>query len=78
MTKLIQEKCVPCESDIPPMKKDEIAEFLKNIPEWKVVKKMVLNTSNGNSNSTILQKHLPLQIRSGKSQKKKVITPSLN
>lgn len=39
MTKLSQEKCVPCESDIPPMKKDEIAEFLKDVPEWKLVKK---------------------------------------
>ncbi len=37
MTKLTQEKCVPCESDIPPMTQDEIEEFKQEIPEWEVV-----------------------------------------
>jgi 4a-hydroxytetrahydrobiopterin dehydratase len=39
MTKLTQEKCVPCESDIPPITEDEIEKYLKDVPKWKVVEK---------------------------------------
>jgi len=38
MTDLAQEKCVPCESDIPPMKNDEIEKHHTEVPNWKVVK----------------------------------------
>jgi len=38
MTDLTQEKCVPCESDIPPMTEDEIREIKKEVPEWEVIK----------------------------------------
>lgn len=37
MTKLTQEKCVPCESDIPPMTEYEIEEMHKEVPEWDVI-----------------------------------------
>ena len=38
MTELKNKKCVPCESDIPPMSEDEIKEMQKEVPEWKVIK----------------------------------------
>ena len=38
MTELINEKCVPCESDIPAMKEETIQEMKKEVPEWEVVK----------------------------------------
>ena len=38
MTDLTKEQCVPCESDIPPMTKDEIQEMKKEVPEWEVIK----------------------------------------
>jgi 4a-hydroxytetrahydrobiopterin dehydratase len=37
MTELKDKKCVPCESDIPTMSKNEIKEMQKEVPEWKVV-----------------------------------------
>jgi len=37
MPDLTQQKCVPCESDIPPMTEDEIGEMQQDIPEWTVV-----------------------------------------
>jgi len=37
MTELKNKKCVPCESEIPAMSKDEIKEMQKEVPEWKVV-----------------------------------------
>jgi len=37
MTELTQEKCVPCESNIPPMTKEEIEDYLEEVPEWDVV-----------------------------------------
>jgi 4a-hydroxytetrahydrobiopterin dehydratase len=37
MTELTQQKCIPCESDIPPMKEDEIQKYLEEVPEWDVV-----------------------------------------
>ena len=37
MTDLKQQKCVPCESDIPAMTEDEIKDMQKEVPEWKVV-----------------------------------------
>lgn len=38
MTKLTEQKCVPCESDLPPLKDSDINEFLQDVPEWDVVK----------------------------------------
>ncbi len=37
MTELAQEKCVPCESDIPPLEKEEIDELKQEVPQWQVV-----------------------------------------
>ena len=37
MTELTLQKCVPCESDIPPMTEDEIEDFATDVPEWEVV-----------------------------------------
>ena len=37
MTDLKQQKCVPCESDIPTMTEDEIKEMQKKVPEWEVI-----------------------------------------
>ncbi len=37
MTNLIQYKCVTCENNIPPLKEEEIEEYLGEIPEWEVV-----------------------------------------
>lgn len=36
MTKLTQEKCIPYESDIPPMSAKEIEQLKPDIPEWNV------------------------------------------
>lgn len=38
MTDLTMKKCVPCESDIPPLFEDEIEDLKKQVPEWEVVK----------------------------------------
>ncbi len=38
MTELTQQKCVPCESDIPPMTEDEIEDMKDQVPEWKIIK----------------------------------------
>jgi 4a-hydroxytetrahydrobiopterin dehydratase len=38
MTDLLSKKCVPCESDIPPLTKDEIESYHAEIPEWDVQK----------------------------------------
>ena len=38
MTDLTMKKCVPCESDIPPLFDDEIEECQKQVPEWSVVR----------------------------------------
>ena len=38
MTDLTMKKCVPCESDIPPMDEEEIKEIQKEVAEWDVVK----------------------------------------
>jgi 4a-hydroxytetrahydrobiopterin dehydratase len=37
MAGLEQKKCVPCESEIPPLSEEEIAELKQAIPEWQVV-----------------------------------------
>lgn len=36
MTKLAHEKCIPCESDIPPLTSDEINELKQELPQWQV------------------------------------------
>ena len=38
MTDITMKKCVPCESDIPPLFDDEIEEYQKQVPEWSVVR----------------------------------------
>lgn len=35
---LTLQKCVPCESDIPPLTDDEIQTLHKDTPEWEIVK----------------------------------------
>lgn len=37
MENLRVKKCVPCEGGIPPLKDDKIAEFLTQVPQWRVV-----------------------------------------
>jgi len=37
MSDLTQQKCVPCESDVPPMTDEEIEELKKDVPKWRVV-----------------------------------------
>jgi len=37
MSDLTQQKCVPCESDVPPMTGEEIEEFTKEVPHWRLV-----------------------------------------
>ena len=36
MTDLLNKKCVPCESDIPPLTESEIKNLHAEIPEWDV------------------------------------------
>jgi 4a-hydroxytetrahydrobiopterin dehydratase len=38
MRDLAQEKCVPCENDIPAMKDNEIEKHLTEIPKWEVIR----------------------------------------
>jgi len=37
MKDLTKEKCIPCETDVPPMTDDEIEEFKKEVSEWRVI-----------------------------------------
>jgi 4a-hydroxytetrahydrobiopterin dehydratase len=37
MTSLHEMKCVPCRGDVPPLTEVEIAEYLVEVPEWKVM-----------------------------------------
>jgi 4a-hydroxytetrahydrobiopterin dehydratase len=37
MTDLKNEKCVPCESDIPALTEEEIQEMVTQVPHWDVV-----------------------------------------
>jgi len=37
MSDLAQNKCIPCESDIPALTEDEIQQLILETPEWKVV-----------------------------------------
>ena len=36
---LISQKCVACKADAPKVTDDELAELLKEIPEWKLITK---------------------------------------
>ncbi len=38
MTDLLKQKCVPCKGDEPPLTKTQISEFLRETPNWEVVK----------------------------------------
>jgi 4a-hydroxytetrahydrobiopterin dehydratase len=37
LTDLTEEKCVPCESDIPALTRDQINAYKKDVPEWHVI-----------------------------------------
>ncbi len=37
MADLKDKKCVPCESDVPPLTENEIEEYHKQVPDWEVV-----------------------------------------
>jgi len=37
MTELTKQKCVPFESDNPPMMENEIEDYLQEVPDWDVV-----------------------------------------
>jgi 4a-hydroxytetrahydrobiopterin dehydratase len=37
MTELAQQKCVPCESDIPPLSDDEIRKLKQDLPQWQLI-----------------------------------------
>lgn len=37
MTKLAQEKCIPCKGDTPPMTDAEIVNLKNDVPEWQVI-----------------------------------------
>ena len=39
MDSLISQKCVACKADAPKVTDDELAELLKEIPEWKLITK---------------------------------------
>lgn len=34
---LKQQQCVPCQGDVPPLKRDEIEELVLQVPDWMVV-----------------------------------------
>ncbi len=37
MSGLLQKKCIPCNEDLPPLKKSEAEEYLQEVPEWGLV-----------------------------------------
>lgn len=37
MTELAQEKCIPCESKVPPLSIEEINELKQELPQWHVL-----------------------------------------
>jgi len=39
MEELVQMKCVACRKDAPQVTKEEIAEFIPQVPEWKIVER---------------------------------------
>jgi 4a-hydroxytetrahydrobiopterin dehydratase len=39
MEELVQMKCVACRKDAPKATEEEIAEFLPQVPEWKIVER---------------------------------------
>ncbi len=38
MTDLLKQQCVPCKGDEPPLTEAQISEFLRETPNWEVVK----------------------------------------
>ena len=38
MDSLSSFKCVPCSSEVPPLEEQEIQKYLREVPNWKVVK----------------------------------------
>lgn len=39
MTELVQQRCIPCRGDEPPISEEEIKEFMPQIPEWDIVER---------------------------------------
>ncbi|HEX6201170.1 MAG TPA: 4a-hydroxytetrahydrobiopterin dehydratase [Thermoanaerobaculia bacterium] len=39
MANLASKRCVPCEGGVAPASEDEIAEYRKQVPDWKVVER---------------------------------------
>lgn len=39
MEELLKIKCEPCRKDVPPLKEEEMARMLPQIPEWNLVKR---------------------------------------
>jgi 4a-hydroxytetrahydrobiopterin dehydratase len=35
-TDLTQKRCVPCEGGVPPLNREEVDQFLKALPDWRV------------------------------------------
>src|SRR5262249_20534143 len=35
-SKLAQKKCRPCESGVPPLSSEEVADFRKSVPDWRL------------------------------------------
>ena len=40
---LTQKKCIPCEAGMPPMDEATVAEYAKNVPDWKVIENQKLS-----------------------------------
>ncbi len=36
MSNLTEQKCIPCESDIPALTEEEIQKLIKEVPDWQV------------------------------------------
>jgi 4a-hydroxytetrahydrobiopterin dehydratase len=41
---LTQQKCKPCEGGVPPLKPDEVARLLKQLPGWVLENGMIVKT----------------------------------
>jgi 4a-hydroxytetrahydrobiopterin dehydratase len=39
MTELVQQRCIPCRGDEPPISEDEIIKLMPQIPEWDITER---------------------------------------
>lgn len=39
MTELVQQRCIPCRGDEPPISEEEIIKLMQHIPEWDIVER---------------------------------------